>query len=287
MSGRGPHVAPVPAEAAARVRDLLIGSLSRADREQSLAHLRACPACAGLYSRCAEVEREAFGSGDGMLGPAGIERVMGWLDIADAQKRAPAPQTSASWFARLARLRIALPVVAAAIAVAGIVAVLPRDPGTEWAARGHSPAQPNLEVGLRLFRLEHDRDRGPIATALPDGIDVVLAPGEEIGLSYTNVGAHEHAAWIAVGPSGRTVVLGELPSRIRSGVVDEPLDVTIPLDDRFSSGTWRLYALFAPAPVDAARAADRVRGSAGLPEAFPEHPAAAQRARTLQIGTVR
>lgn len=242
----GVHSRPVDADAARRVRALLEGGLTKEQREEAIAHLRACEACAELYDRIAEAEHRAAGS-RGVLGAPALLRVAERLGLESATTQ---PGREAS-----PRRRAFVPALAAIAALLLVVVVATLRPSDDFTPRGGPSPAPG--VGLRLFRLSGAGNDVAAAELPPAG---AVRRGERLGVSYTNLGAHRHATWVVIAPGAPPRVLDEVSGFVQAGVVDEPLENSIAVDDRFPVGPARIAVVFSddaiPPPELPARLAE-------------------------------
>lgn len=281
----GDHATPVPEAAAERVRALLAGALSPAEREAAVEHLRGCAGCVAVYDRIAEGERIVSGGESAVLGAAAAARILDRLE-----RGAPAAGRARDGNPLPVRRWLPWPAVGAAAALVLLWQGVGETPigapnggpaGREWQARGIPAA--STTVGVRLFRL---REEGGWLQALPldgDGRPARIAPGTTIGASYSNLGEHGYVTWIAWPDGGRPSVVEELSGAIERGVVDAPFDGEVRVDERFGVGAVRLFALFTGTKPSTQEILVRAQTSESRPALFPGIDAGAQRVRLLEV----
>lgn len=221
------HGHPLPADAEAQVRGLLDGSLPAAARAGAMEHLRSCAACRERYDEIAGAEHALTG-GAAVLGPAALERVGERIH----EERAPEPR---------GRPRFALAsrwVSWAAAGIAGLaIVVVVRGvtvDGGDFTPRGGGGSE--ASAGIRLYRISATG-----ATELRDG-DAVRR-GERLGASYSSEG-HSTLRWTVAPSDGARTPLSELDATPVAGAVDEPLDASVTVDERFGAGPAVVTATF-------------------------------------------
>lgn len=225
MSGNH-HEFPLPPDAEGRVRALLEGTLRLEDRRAAMDHLRACGPCRELYDGVASAEHALAGGSKGVLGPAALERVAARLDA-----ERPAPRR-----ARAGWLSWAATAAATCLLVLMVrTGLRPADDG--FTARGGIPAE---GIGIRLYLLD-----GPVRE-LREG-DVVRR-GQRLGASYSS-GRFDELRWFVESAGGPAVTLPELGGDMAlRGVVDEAVDASVEVDERFARGIVEVGAVFSGNP---------------------------------------
>lgn len=248
------HGRPVDRDSAERVRALLEGSLASDERDEVISHIRSCAACTELYDRVASAER-ALAGGEGLLGAPATLRVAERLGL-DAPPPPPQEVRAARRGPSVARRRIAgLMAASLAVLLIAVVALVVPNEEETFTPRGGGSAVSDL--GLRVFRLTG----GPgdvVAEEIRAGGRI--RRGDRLGIAYTNLRNFAHATGFVAGP-GAPRRLDEATGAVRPGTVDEPLQGTIVVDDRFPSGPVRIGVVFSAGPLSWSEVETRARGA--------------------------